>query len=379
MSFRSARPPQVRGFGGVGGAAEEAASGVPTPPCPAATRLPPHCGAQPATARLLLPGDPWLSEPDAPAAAGAAAAGEQAEAAPVAAAAASSSGGGGGESGSGRLHGRAAAAAAVAAGRRLLLVDFTKDPPDEFRVGANFVCGLPFPFISIRTARLAVRRGGRRRRRRRRRRAWRAGAAAAAARGARARANGSPARRTPTHALTLARATHPLLPQGVVDVDTGEVTLEFVSQFLAQVGPGGARVREGCQMGRGAALGEAAGPRAGAGRRWGCVGAPGAGGALSSMPQWDGVGVGEGGARARRGGGGGRGGARAAAPPSPAARPPPQRAAPPAPAASAPPPPSPRPAPMRRPATRSRPCCRWGATSRRSRPRCWARRCRGSG
>lgn len=38
--------------------------------------------------------------------------------------------------------------------RQLLHISFTKDPPDEFNVGANFMCGIPFPFITIRTNKL---------------------------------------------------------------------------------------------------------------------------------------------------------------------------------------------------------------------------------
>ncbi|KAI8463186.1 MAG: hypothetical protein J3K34DRAFT_527203 [Monoraphidium minutum] len=170
MSFKADRPPQAR------------------------ARLP-------AAARLLRLGDPWLTGPPASGTAGgggsgaaAASAPEQAAAggggaesiaevtvspggaAPKApAAAAGGAGGAAGAAGSGAAL-RARAAAALAAGRRLLYVDFTKDPPDEFQVGARFMCGLPFPFISIRTTRLA----------------------------------------------------------GVVDADTGEVTLEFISEFLAQ-------------------------------------------------------------------------------------------------------------------------------------------------
>lgn len=41
--------------------------------------------------------------------------------------------------------------------RQLLHISFTKDPPDEFNVGANFMCGIPFPFITIRTNKLEVR------------------------------------------------------------------------------------------------------------------------------------------------------------------------------------------------------------------------------
>lgn len=58
-----------------------------------------------------------------------------------------------------------AAAAAAAAGSgeavtpgagHLVSVKFTQDPPDEFRVGANFLGGIPFPFIVIRTSKLEV-------------------------------------------------------------------------------------------------------------------------------------------------------------------------------------------------------------------------------
>lgn len=154
---------------------------------------------QPAAARLLLPDDPWLTAAAAPSPATAAAKGDAAAKAAAAESAAPANGAGGaigagdavkqqqeGEeagaaatsvpaaaevaavvtmtngtakpltSSTSTLSGREAAAAAVAAGRRLLLVDFTKDPPDEFQVGAKFMCGLPFPFISIRTTRLAV-------------------------------------------------------------------------------------------------------------------------------------------------------------------------------------------------------------------------------
>lgn len=179
---------------------------------------------QPATARLLLPGDLWLSgrlpadsagtsgppaaegpapngeatpnavpaESVAPAAANGASAlngdgdssgSTQRDAEP--AAGASAPGGGGGDDDSTGGGGGGAAAtenggrlAGVVAGRRLLFMDFSKDPPDEFHVGAQFMCGLPFPFMSIRTTKLA----------------------------------------------------------GTVDVDSGEVTLEFVSEFLTQTG-----------------------------------------------------------------------------------------------------------------------------------------------
>lgn len=40
--------------------------------------------------------------------------------------------------------------------RQLLHLNFTKDPPDEFNVGAKFLGRLPFPFITIRTNKLEV-------------------------------------------------------------------------------------------------------------------------------------------------------------------------------------------------------------------------------
>jgi hypothetical protein len=40
--------------------------------------------------------------------------------------------------------------------QQLLLVDFTQDPPDEFSLGAKFLGGIPFPFLSIRTTQLKV-------------------------------------------------------------------------------------------------------------------------------------------------------------------------------------------------------------------------------
>lgn len=50
----------------------------------------------------------------------------------------------------------AAAAGLDGAPRELLHISFTKDPPDEFNVGAKFMGGIPFPFITIRTDRLEV-------------------------------------------------------------------------------------------------------------------------------------------------------------------------------------------------------------------------------
>jgi hypothetical protein len=37
---------------------------------------------------------------------------------------------------------------------QLLHVNFTQEPPDEFSVGAKFLGGIPFPFITIRTTKL---------------------------------------------------------------------------------------------------------------------------------------------------------------------------------------------------------------------------------
>ena len=234
MAFRSRRPPQVMMAAVMaaavmrrGGRDREDDSGVAEQLVCAAlvlananqtntltrARLPPrrrsnqhthtHTHKQPAVARLLRPGDPWLQE-GAGGAADVGGGGDQNQAQqqqqqhaagrgakegakqqqqqgaqqqqesggqPAAAASATTST-------TAVLHGRAAVAAAVAAGRRVLYVDFTKDPPDEFQVGARFVCGLPFPFLSIRTARLA----------------------------------------------------------GAVDADSGEATLEFVSEFVARRG-----------------------------------------------------------------------------------------------------------------------------------------------
>lgn len=39
---------------------------------------------------------------------------------------------------------------------QLLHVNFTQDPLDEFSVGAKFLGGIPFPFITIRTTKLEV-------------------------------------------------------------------------------------------------------------------------------------------------------------------------------------------------------------------------------
>jgi hypothetical protein len=38
----------------------------------------------------------------------------------------------------------------------LLHISFTKDPPDELNLGAKFLGGIPFPFITIRTNKLEV-------------------------------------------------------------------------------------------------------------------------------------------------------------------------------------------------------------------------------
>jgi hypothetical protein len=38
----------------------------------------------------------------------------------------------------------------------LLHVNYTQTPPDEFRVGANFLGCIPFPFLAIRTTKLEV-------------------------------------------------------------------------------------------------------------------------------------------------------------------------------------------------------------------------------
>ena len=62
--------------------------------------------------------------------------------------------------------------------QELLHVNFTQTPPDEFKVGANFLGGIPFPFLAIRTTKL----------------------------------------------------------EGFVNPSTGAVVLEFEAKFLAQVG-----------------------------------------------------------------------------------------------------------------------------------------------
>lgn len=46
--------------------------------------------------------------------------------------------------------------AADTAPRELLHLLLTKDPPDEFHVGAKFLSCIPFPFITIRTDKLEV-------------------------------------------------------------------------------------------------------------------------------------------------------------------------------------------------------------------------------
>lgn len=64
-----------------------------------------------------------------------------------------------GSNGNGSGGGAGSAVAAVGESpfcRHLFHINFTQDPPDEVSIGAKFLGGIPFPFLSIRTTRLEV-------------------------------------------------------------------------------------------------------------------------------------------------------------------------------------------------------------------------------
>jgi len=116
--------------------------------------LAPGIALQPGAARLIYGSPATAPAPASPEAAGPHTQAGSSSSSPGGTSTAQQAAGGGERP----LPGSEAVAEGGEPARQLLHISFTKDPPDEFNVGANFMCGIPFPFITIRTNKLEVRR-----------------------------------------------------------------------------------------------------------------------------------------------------------------------------------------------------------------------------